>query len=354
MARFIKDRKASRGQSPGSLILIGSQKMDKPVIRTMKYTHEHLEEKELSSMDEINDIHDPDSVTWVNVDGIHEQGLMGQLGEMFGFQPLFLEDIMNTDQRPKFEDGDHYAGMILKMLIYDESEKLIVSEQFTLVLGKHCVLTLQEQTGDVLNPVRERIRNAKPNSRLHDADYLAYALLDTVVDNYIQVTESVGREIESLEDRIFLKLDKSLVEDIYKLKTELSYLRKSVRPLRDVMGQVLKSENTLFQVKYLHFLKDLNDLVMQATEAIELYNGMISDHLNIYSTNVNNRINEVMKVLTIFASTFIPLTFLAGIYGMNFKYIPELGYKYSYLIFWIVVVTVIIGLLIYFKRKKWL
>jgi magnesium transporter len=286
--------------------------------------------------------------------GIHDQDLMGQLGEMFGLHPLVLEDIMNTDQRPKFEDGDPYDGLILKMLKYDEGQKLIVSEQFTLVLGKNSVLTLQEQIGDVFNPVRERIRNAKPTSRIYDADYLAYALLDTVVDNYIQVTESVGREIESMEDRIFLKPDKSLVEDIYKLKTEVSYLRKSVRPLRDVMGQVLKSENTLFQEKYLHFLKDLNDLVMQATEAIELYNGMISDHLNIYSTNVNNRINEVMKVLTIFASTFIPLTFLAGIYGMNFEYIPELSFKYSYLIFWIVVVIVVIGLLIYFRRKKWL
>lgn len=354
MARFIKDRKASKGQIPGSLILIGRQKMEKPVIRLMEYKPGTLEEKELNSLEEAINIQKPGVVTWINIYGIHDQDLMGEMGEMFGLHPLFLEDIMNTDQRPKYEDGDPYDGIILKMLKYDDEKKLISSEQFTLILGKHFVLTLQEQTGDVFNPVRERIRNAKPNSRLYDADYLAYALLDTIVDNYILVTESIGREIEALEDRIFLNPEKSLVEEIYKLKTEVSYLRKSVRPVRDLMGQVLKSENTLFQEKYLHFVKDLNDLVMQAAEAIELYNGMISDHLNIYSTNVNNRINEVMKVLTIFASTFIPLTFLAGIYGMNFEYIPELGFKYSYLIFWIVVVAVVIGLLIYFRRKKWL
>ena len=354
MARFIKDRKASKGQIPGSLILIGNQKMDRPVITLMEYNPEGLVEKELSSMEEAGNIHDPTRVSWINIYGIHDQELMGRMGESLGLQVLFLEDVMNTDQRPKYEDGDTYDAVILKMLKYDVSEKLISAEQFTLILGKHYVITLQEQTGDVFNPVRDRIRNAKPTSRLYDADYLAYALLDTIVDNYILVTEAIGREIESLEDRIFLNPEKSLVQEIYKFKTEISFLRKSVRPVKDLMGQVLKSENNLFQEKHLHFLKDLDDLVTQATEAIELYNGMISDHLNIYSTNVNNRINEVMKVLTIFASIFIPLTFLAGIYGMNFEYIPELGFKYSYLIFWIVVIVVIIGLLIFFKRKRWL
>ncbi len=354
MARFIKDRMASKGQIPGSLILIGKQKMEEPVIRLMEYSPENLVEEELQSIDEAKDLMDPSKVTWINIYGIHDPEMMERVLDVFGLHPLFMEDIMNTDQRPKYEDGDRYDAFILKMLKYDESIKLISAEQLTLILGENYVLTLQEQTGDVFQPVRNRIRTAKKTSRLHDADYLAYALLDTVVDNYILVTEAIGREIESLEDRIFLNPEKSLVQEIYKLKTELSFLRKSVRPVKELMGPLLKSENSFFQEKYLHFLKDLNDLVTQATEAIELYNAMISDHLNIYSTNVNNRINEVMKVLTIFASTFIPLTFLAGIYGMNFEYIPELGFKYSYLIFWIVVVAVVTGLMIYFKRKKWL
>ncbi|MFH0756807.1 MAG: magnesium/cobalt transporter CorA [Bacteroidota bacterium] len=354
MARFITDRKASKGQMPGSLILIGNQKMEHPIIRLMEYSPDGLIEKELQSLDEAPGLNDPGSVTWINIYGIHDQKLMSGIGEIFEIHPILLEDIMNTDQSPKYEDGDNYDAFILKMLKIDEDAKSISAEQFTMILGEHFVLTLQEQIGDVFNPVRERIRNSKKISRLYDPDYLAYSLLDTIVDNYIHVTEAIGREIESLEDKIFLKPDKSLVEEIYRLKTELSFLRKSVRPVKELMAQLLKSETSYFQEKYMHFLRDLNDLVNQATEAIELYNGMISDHLNIYSTNVNNRINEVMKVLTIFASIFIPLTFLAGIYGMNFKYFPELGFKYSYPIFWIVVVAVVTGLLIYFKRKKWL
>jgi len=354
MARFIIDRKASHGQIPGSLILIGSQKMEKPVIQLMEYTTETLVEKQLSSIEEAMACKESEAVSWINIYGIHDLELIRRLGEIFDFHPLILEDMLNTDQRPRYDDGDIHDGFILKMLKYDHQTRQISSEQLTLILGPTYVITLQEQTGDVFNPVRERIRNAKKSSRLFDVDYLAYALLDTVVDNYILVTEAIGREIESMEDRLFMDPDKSLVEEIYKLKTELSFLRKSVRPVKDLTRDLLKSENSLFKEKYLHFLRDLDDLVTQATEAIELYNSMISDHLNIYSTNVNNRINEVMKVLTIFASIFIPLTFLAGIYGMNFDYIPELSFKYSYLIFWIVVLSVVIGLLTYFRRKKWL
>ena len=354
MARFIKDIKAAKGQIPGSLILIGSQKMEKPEIRLIEYDTESLVDKELNSIDEAIPCKDSAKVSWINIYGIHDLELMQRLGEIFEFPPLLLSDIMHTDQRPKYEDGDHIDAFIMKMLRYDETEKRVSAEQCTLILGENFVITLQEQRGDVFNPVRERIRTSKKTSRLYDADYLAYALMDTIVDNYILITETIGREIESLEDKIFSDADKSLVEKIYKLKTEITYLRKSVRPVMDLMMHLLKSENSLFQDKYLHFLKDLNALVIQAADAIELYNGMISDHLNIYSTNVNNRINEVMKVLTIFASIFIPLTFPAGIHGMNFEFIPELGFKYSYLIFWIVVLSVGIGLLIYFRRKKWL
>ncbi|MFO7669165.1 MAG: magnesium/cobalt transporter CorA [Bacteroidales bacterium] len=354
MARFITDRTPSHGQIPGSLILIGKQKMEQPVIRLMEYNQENLVEKELSAIGEAVNFKDPGTVTWINIYGIHDQNLMGQIGEMFELHSLFLEDIMDTDQRPKYVDGDHYDAFILKMLEYDDKIKLISAEQFTLILGKHFVLTLQEKPGDIFNAIRERIRHAKKTSRLFDADYLAYSLLDTVVDNYIVVTESIGREIEALEDKIFIHPEKNLVKQIYKLKTELSFLRKSVRPLKDEWGHLLKSETPMFREKQKQFLMDLNDLLNQATEAIELYNGMISDHLNIYSTNINNRTTEAMNMLTIFSSIFIPLTFLTGVYGMNFEYFPELGFKYSYLIFWIVVLFVAAGLLFFFRKKKWL
>jgi len=354
MARFIKDRTASKGQVPGSLILIGKQKMENPIIQLMEIEADNLVEKELSSIGEAASCKTSKGVSWINIWGIHDTAMMQQLGEIFELDPLFLEDVLDTDQRPTYEDAGNYDAFILKMLIYEEATSKITAEQFTLILGKNYVITLQEQAGDVLNPLRERIRNTKKRLRFVDADYLAYSLLDTIVENYILITESIGRKIEALEERIFGGSDPKLIEEIHILKTEMSFLRKSVRPVREMMVQVLKAEVSLFQDKYLNYFKDLNDLIIQAAEAIELYSGMISDHLNIYSTNINNRTNEVMKVLTIFASIFIPLTFLAGIYGMNFEFIPELSFRYSYLIFWIVVLLVAIGLLIYFRKKKWL
>jgi len=350
----MKDRTASQGQVPGSLILIGEQKMDHPVIRLIEYDAEELVEKELKSIDEAIPCIESEKVSWINIYGLHDLQLIERVGEIFGLHPLFLEDFMNTDQRPGYVEGEAYNALILKMLRYDEGAKNITSEQFTLVLGSHYVLTLQEQPGDVFSPVRERIRMKKRRIRLNDNDYLAYVLLDTIVDNYMIVIESIGRQIEELEGKLFGDQDKKVVEEIYRLKTELSFLRKSVRPVKEIMFQIMKSDRSFFREKHRSYLSDLNDLVTQATDAIELYSGMISDHLNIYSTNVNNRINSVMKVLTIFASIFIPLTFIAGIYGMNFRYMPELEFRYGYLVFWIVVAGIAIGLLIYFRRKRWL
>ena len=350
----MKDRTASKGQVPGSLILIGEQKMDHPVIRLIEYDAEELVEKELKSIDEAIPCIESEKVSWINIYGLHDLQLIERMGEIFGLHPLFMEDFMNTDQRPGYADGDTYNALIVKMLRYDEETRNIHSEQFTLVLGSHYVLTLQEQPGDVFNPVRERIRLKKRRIRLNDNDYLAYALLDTIVDNYMIVIESIGRQVEEMEGKLFGRQDKKVVEEIYRLKTELSFLRKSVRPVKEIMFQVMKSDRSFFRDKHRSYLQDLNDLVTQATDAIELYSGMISDHLNIYSTNVSNRINSVMKVLTIFASIFIPLTFIAGIYGMNFRYMPELEFRYGYLVFWIVVVGIVIGLLIYFRRKGWL
>ncbi len=354
MARFLKDRKASRGQVPGSLILIGNQKMEKPVIQLMEIETDSLMEKELADIGEAASCRTSKPVSWINIWGIHDTEMLQKLGEIFELDHLLLEDILDTDQRPGYMDEENYDAFILKMLKYEEATSKISAEQFTMILGENYVITLQEQPGDVFNPVRDRIRNTKKRIRFVDGDYLAYALLDTIVDNYILIIESIGRKIEALEERIFSGTDPGIIEEIHLLKTEMSYLRKSVRPVRELMSQVLKAEATLFQDHYLKYLKDLNDLIIQATDAIELYSGMISDHLNIYSTTINNRTNAVMKVLTIFASIFIPLTFLAGIYGMNFEYIPELSFRYSYLIFWIVVLLVAIGLLIFFRRKKWL
>jgi magnesium transporter len=311
-------------------------------------------EKELESIEDVKNSLGPDEVSWINIYGIHDMDLMKRVGDIFQLPPLLLEDILNTDQSPKFDDGETYDAFIMKMLVNEPGTSKIFTEQFTLILGENYVLTLQEQWGDVLDPVRERIRFKKGRVRLNSNDYLAYAILDTIVDNYAILIERLGREVEDMEDKIFRTKEPNIAEELYHYKTELNYLRKSVRPVRDIMKHLLKSENTFFQPQNRQYLKDLDELVEQSSEAIELYSNMVSDQLNIYSTNQGNRMNEVMKVLTIFASIFIPLTFLAGIYGMNFEYMPELHFKYSYPIFWTVSILVVMGLLYYFRRKRWL
>lgn len=354
MARFIKDRTKAKGQAPGSLIFIGRQKMENPIIQLMEYDADNLIEKEIKSIDEVKDKIKKPGVTWINIYGIHDLELIRKIGEIFEFHSLLLEDILNTDQRPNYDDGENYDAFILKMLRFDESLKQIKAEQVSIILGEHYVLTLQERRGDVFESVRNRLRQKKGKIRQKDNDYLAYALMDTIVDNYTILTEGIGLKVEELEERIFQKKDNTVAEVIYNYKTELNYLRKTIRPVKDLMLHILKSETSYFKETTTNYLKDLTELVTQSTDAIELYSNIASDQLNIYNTNVSNRMNEVMKVLTIFASIFIPLTFIAGIYGMNFEYIPELKYKFAYPIFWIFVILVGGGLLIYFKKKRWL
>lgn len=354
MARFIKDRKIAKGQVPGSLVFIGNQKMKAPLIQFMHFDAEILEEKSLASVEEAFSLLKPTGVNWINIYGIHDMKLISKLGKIFNISSLLLEDILNTDQRPKYDDAEEFDAFILKMLRHDEKDKRIHSEQVTLLLGENYVLTLQERKGDVFAPVRERIRNKRGRIRTCKNDYLAYALMDTIVDNYTFLIEDIGSRVEDLEDRLFAKEDSKIVEEIYVFKTELNFLRKTVRPVKDLMTALVRSETSYFEEANKLYLKDLFDLVVQSTDAIELYNNLVSDQLNMYNSNVSNRMNEVMKVLTIFASIFIPLTFIAGIYGMNFEYLPELKYKLAYPIFWLVVLLVAGGLLIYFKRKKWL
>lgn len=354
MARFIKDRSAATGKAPGSLIFIGEQKMDQPVIQMIEYDENDFEERELSDLNDIIPSIKNKKVSWINIYGIHDVNMIARLGEILELRSLFLEDLLNTDQQPIYEDGPTYDGFILKMLDYDIEKKSIESEQITMVLGESFVLTLQEQRGDLFNPVRSRIKQADRRKLLNDNDYLMYALLDTIIDNYLAIVEAVGREIEDISLKIFTQKNSDLTKEIFHYKMETNYLRKQIRPVKEIMFQTMRSRGTFFQEINEQYLRDLNDLVDQATDAIELYSNMVSDHLNIYNTNMNNKMNEVMKVLTIFASIFIPLTFIAGVYGMNFEYIPELTLKYGYFYFWGVILFVGALLLWYFKRKRWL
>ena len=234
-----------------------------------------------------------------------------------------MEDILNTGQRPKLEEFNNCIFLVLKMLQYDKEKQLIISEQLSLVLGDTFLLTFQEQPGDVFEPVRERIRKQKARIRASGIDYLAYALLDCVVENYVFIVERLGEQIEDHEEEILKRAEPAVMEKINAYKHEMNFIRKSVRPAREAIIQLSKLDSELIHEETIPFLKDLQDLISQAAEAIDTYRDMLSDQLNLYNSVVGNRMNDIMKVLTIFAAIFIPLTFIAGIYGTNFEYLAR-------------------------------
>ncbi|MEJ2690367.1 MAG: magnesium/cobalt transporter CorA [Deltaproteobacteria bacterium] len=354
MARFFKKKDASIGKAPGSLIFIGTKKIDTPSISVIDYDPDNLQELELKDIRDAVALKDTGTVTWVNIDGIHDTKVIKNIGDDFGLHPLVMEDIVNTGQRPKMEEYDNYLFFVVKMLRYDTQRKMVISEQLSMVLGKNFLLTFQEQPGDVFEPVRERIRKQKGRIRGTGIDYLAYALLDTIVDNYIHIIEVLGEQIEDIENEILDNPDPELLPKINLYMREMNYLRKSVRPAREFIQKLTYLDTDLIAEKTTPFIKDLLDLTTQAVEVIDTYRDMLSDQLNIYHTGVTNKLNEIMKVLTIFSAIFIPLTFIAGIYGTNFKYLPELDYHYAYFIFWGVLIFIALVMLRFFKRRGWL
>lgn len=354
VARFYKKRDENRGLAPGSLVFIGDKKTEELRVRSFEYDEQTLKEQTLDEIARVRDLGDPQHVTWINVDGLHDVEAIREAGDIFGLHPLLLEDVLNTGQRPKLEEFDDTLFMVVKMLRYDDASGMVLAEQLSIVVGPRFVLTFQEQPGDVFEPVRERLRNRKGRIRSAGSDYLAYALLDSVVDNYIYIIERIGEEIEEIESEVLESMNPDLIGEIGRLKREMSFLRKAVRPAREAILKLSKIDTDLIDDGTVAFLKDLLDISSQATEAIETYREMLSDALNMYNSAVSNRMNDIMKVLTIFAAIFIPLTFIAGIYGTNFEYLPELHYRYGYFVFWGVMIAVAGAMLYYFRKKGWL
>ena len=354
MARFFKKREQNKGLAPGSLVFIGNNKVEKLLIRIIDYDKNKILEDELKQIAQGKEFVKSNTVTWINIDGLHDLEIIKEIGETFDLHALLLEDILNTGQRPKLEEFDNCLFFVLKMLRFDDEKQLIISEQLSLVLGSTFLLTFQEQKGDVFEPVRDRIRKQKGRIRIAGIDYLAYALLDTVVDNYIYIIERMGEQIEDIEEEILSGQDSTVMEKIINFKREMNFLRKSIRPAREAITQLARLDSDLIHEDTFPFLKDLQDLITQASEAIDTYRDMLSDQMEMYNSSISNKMNDIMKVLTIFAAIFIPLTFIAGIYGTNFEYVPELHFRYSYFILWGVMILVALIMLLFFKRKKWL
>ena len=347
-------RARSAGLPPGTLIHLGEPKTTRVKITVIDYSDIDFEEQEIDKIEECYAYKDKQTVTWINIDGIHEVDIIEKIGTHFGIHPLMLEDIVNTEQRPKLEDFENYLFLVLKMLSFDEQQRAIKIEQVSLVVGPNYVLTFQEREGDVFEPVRDRIRRAKGRIRKMSADYLAYALLDAIVDSYFVILEKIGDKIEELEEDLISQPDTETLQSIHYLKREMIYLRRSIWPLREVTSAMSRNESILIKKSTEIFLKDVYDHTIQVIDTIEAYRDMISGMLDTYLSSISNRMNEVMKVLTIFAAIFIPLTFVAGIYGMNFSFMPELGWKWGYFVVLALMAAIVITMLIYFRRKKWM
>ncbi len=347
-------RSSKKGLPPGSLVHVGEKKEEKVRITIIDYDKAQFQEKEAETVEECFPFKDKPTVTWINVDGIHEPEIVKKLGDCFGMHPLVLEDILNTDQRPKMEDYGNYIYIVLKMLYYDEKSNEMITEQVSLVLGSNFVISFQEKRGDVFNPIRERIKSDKGRVRKMGADYLAYALTDAIVDNYFTILEKIGEKVESLEEELVAKPTPEILQAIHNLKRDLIFLRKSVWPLREVISGLERGESSLIDASTKLYLRDVYDHTIQVIDTVETLRDMVSGMLDIYLSSISNKMNEVMKVLTIIATIFIPLTFIAGIYGMNFAFMPELGLPWAYPLILLVMVGVGILMLIYFRRKRWI
>ena len=348
------------GLKPGALLYVGEQKIEKPTIDIIDYDAENLTERHTGKIEDCLPFRDTPTITWININGIHDVTLIEALGSHFDVHPLVLEDIINTGHRPKLEETERYVFVVLKMLYFAESTRELESEQVSVLFGGRTIISFQEKEGDVFAPVRERLKKTVPRVRFMGADYLAYTLLDAVVDHYFVVLETIGEEIEVLEDELVDNPTPEKLEKTHAMKRLLIQLRKSVWPLREVIGGLERAESPHIQSTLRPYLRDLYEHVIQVIDSVETYRDMVSGLLDMYMSSVSNKMNEVMKVLTIIATIFIPLGFLAGVYGMNFNTeaspfnLPELGLRYGYPLFWAVVLLIAGGLFWFFRRRRWL
>ena len=354
MPKHFKKRSEKGGLPPGTLVYVGEKKVEKVVITVFNYDSERYEEKELKSIEECFPYKDTPTVTWINMVGIHQAEIMEKIANHFGIHSLVMEDILNTGQRPKMDDLEDYVYVVLKMLNYNEEEDEIDAEQISIILGQNLVISFQEKERDVFEPIRGRIRKNKGRIRKKGADYLAYALLDSVVDNYFTILEKIGERIEFLEEELVENPSTQTLQEIHRLKREMIFLRKSIWPLREVISGLERGESSLIKETTVIYLRDVYDHTIQVIDTVETFRDMLSGILDVYLSSISNKMNEVMKVLTIIATIFIPLTFLAGVYGMNFRYMPELEWRWGYFAVLFLMAVVGIGMVTYVRKKKWL
>lgn len=354
MSNFLKKGSKTAGLPPGALMHIGERKTEKVKIAVIEYNETHFKENEVKSVEKCFPLKEKPTVTWINISGLHEGLIIEKIGTLIAAHPLVLEDIMNTSQRPKTEDFEEYLFTVLKMFYRNQEDNEITDEQVSVITGSNYVVSFQERDGDVFNSIRERLRSGKGRIRKMGADYLTYSLIDKIVDNYFITLENIGDKIEFLEEELVENPTTETLRAIHHLKRELIILRKSIWPLRELISTLERDESSLVKETTLPYLRDVYDHTIQVIDTIETFRDLLSGMLDIYLSSISNRMNEVMKVLTIIATIFIPLTLVAGIYGMNFKYMPELEWQWAYPLVILVMIGISFFMLIYFRRKRWL
>jgi magnesium transporter len=340
------------GLPPGSLVHVGEKKMDRVRIHVIDYDRDHLAEKDVEGPSDCAEYRESPTRTWIDVKGLHNVEIIEGFGELFSIHPLVLEDILNTGQRPKTEEHEGYLLVICKMLSYDEDPGEVRVEQVSIIVAPSLVITFQEKEGDVFEPVRERIRRGRGRIRKMDEGYLVYALLDAVVDNYFVMLDKIGTDLEDLEEEIMGDPGPHILDKVHVLKRELILMRRSIWPMREVLGGLQREESPLMSEHTGIFLRDAYEHTIQVIETVETYNEMASSLMDYYMSSLNNRMSEVMKVLTVVATIFIPLTFIAGVYGMNFEHMPELAWTWGYPVALGVMLGIAGGMIYWFKRNR--
>lgn len=347
-------RSGKSGLPPGALVHVGTEHSKPPVISIFDYSEQELKEFYHASIEEIEHCNARETVTWINVDGVHDAALIGKIGEIFGLHSLIIEDILNTEQRPKKDDMGGYLHLSLKMLYLDPKRENIIVEHVSLVVGNTYVISFQEGGEDVFQAVRERLRGGKGRLRKRGADYLAYALVDSIVDNYFPVLEFFGDRLEHLEEDLVNRPSPQVLKELYHVKRALLQIRRAVWPIRDIVGSLSKLETNLITDATDLYLRDLYHHVIELIDILENYREIQSGMLDIYLSSLSNRMNSIMQFLAIITTIFMPLTFIAGVYGMNFKHMPELNSQWGYPLTLIGMGVVVLGMVGWFRKKRWI
>jgi magnesium transporter len=339
------------GLSPGTL-----PPDDKtfPDIDLIYYDENKIEERKITSIDDCKTYIKQEGVTWINIEGVRNKEVMEKIGQCFNLHSLLLEDIACGGQRPKVDYYEDHIFIVVQMLEFIEEIKEVKIEQVSFVVGKNYVLSFQEIEGDVFDPNRERLRSNKGKIRKSGTDYLIYSLIDTIVDNYFIILEKTGEKIEDIEMDLISQPSPALLRRIYKLKRDNIFLRKSVWPLREVVSRLERDETGLITSGTKIFLRDVYDHTIEVIETVESYRDILGGMVDMYLSSASNKMNSIIKILTMISTIFIPLTFIVGVYGMNFRNFPELEWKYGYFIIWAIMLGIAISMVIYFRRKRWL